>query len=532
MRRRAVLLTALTAVLALGLLVDLQVFGAADPATWVPDVAVGWSFLVAAGTVALRARGDRLAALLALVGVTWFAGSLVPGLPVLHRGALVHLAFAYPSGRLSRTGLVAVPAAYVAAVVPAAWGSEPGTVALAGALVLAAALHRRTGRGPLGRARQQAALVTTVVAGVLVASAALRSALPGGDADAATLQAYQLTLLVVAVLSARAVVSGRWHQAPVTDLVLQLGGRSGAVAETLARVLHDPSLRVGYRVGDGFVDASGRTVDLPEPGDGRGVTPVLQAGEQIAVLVHDGAVLADQGLLDAVAAAARLSEQNARLQEQVEQRLRDVQGSRERLLVAADSERGRLAQRLADGAERRLTELSDSLERARSATMGATGGADVERAQAELERTRRDLRALAGGLDPYSPAPGGLRTALHELARRSPLSVTVVGGEVVARTEVGAAVWFVCAEALANAARHAQATRACVELTADDTHVRLTVTDDGAGGADLSAGTGLRGLQDRVETLGGVLSVAAGPDSGTVVRATLPVRTTWPGRGA
>lgn len=150
--------------------------------------------------------------------------------------------------------------------------------------------------------------------------------------------------------------------------------------------------------------------------------------------------------------------------------------------------------------------------------------ADVERAQAELDRTRRDLRALAQGLDSYSPAPGGLRAALQELVRRSPLSATVTGPEVVARPEVGAAVWFVCAEALANAARHAHATRTCVELTADDARVQLTVTDDGVGGADPSAGTGLRGLQDRVETLGGELTVDAGPDGGTVVRASLPLR--------
>ena len=527
-RRRVVLLAALVAALGLGLVVDLQVFGADDVAAWVPDVAVGWAFVAAAGALALRAPHDRLAPLLALIGVAWFVGSLAAWLAFLHRGPLIHLAFAYPSGRLSRAGVVAVPTAYVAAVLPGAWSSDPGTVALAGALVVAAFLHRRAGRGPLGRARQQALLVTTAVAGVLVVSAALRLALPGGDADAATLLAYQLTVLVVAVLSARAAASGSWRQSLVTDLVLQLGGRSGAVAEALARVLDDPSLRVGYRSGSSFVDASGRAVDLPESGDGPAVTPVLHAGAQIAVLVHDRAVLADQALLDAVAAAARLSAQNAQLQEQVEQRLRDLQDSRERLLVAADTERRRLAQGLADGAGRRLAELATTLQRARFAAADQAHDADVdvdvERAQAELDRTRRDLRALAEGLDPYSPAPGGLRAALQDLARRSPLSATVTGPEVAARPEVGAAVWFVCAEALANAARHAHATRTCVELTADDARVQLTVTDDGVGCADPSAGTGLRGLQDRVETLGGELTVDAGPDGGTVVRASLPLR--------
>ena len=513
----------LAGALALGLAVDLHVLGPDDPAAWVPDVTVGWAFLVAAGVRARQARSAQAAVLLALTGVTWFAGSLVPGLVLLHRGPLVHLAFAHPTGRWSRAAAVAVPVAYAAAVLPGAWGSEPGTVALACGLVVAAVLHRRAARGPLGRARQQALGVTTAVAGVLVVSVAVRALLPGGQADALTLAAYQLTLVAVAVLAARAVPSGPERRVPVTDLVLQLGGRSGAVAEALARVLDDPSLRVGYRLGDGFVDASQRVVELPEPGDGRAVTPVLHAGKPVAVLVHDAAVVADPALLDALAVAARLSEQHAHLQSQVQQRLQDLQDSRERLLRAADTERTRLAQRVTEGAERRLDELAEVLRRARSASPGQAGGTVVEAAQEELDRTRHDLRRLAAGLDPWSAASGGLREALRELARRSPLPVSVMGPDVAPGREVGAAAWFVCAEALANAARHAHATRARVELAVDGAFLQVTVVDDGAGGADPADGTGLRGLQDRVETLGGHLTVAAGPSSGTEVRAVLPL---------
>lgn len=524
-RQRALLLGTVAAALALGLVVDVHALGADDPAAWLPDVAVGWAFLIAAATLTLRASGGRLAALLAAAtGVMWFAGTLAPELVLLHRGPLVHLAFAHPAGRLSRAGVVAVPAAYVAAFLPGAWGSESGTLALAAGVVLAAFLHRRAARGPLGRARQQALLVTTAVAVVLVVSAALRLLWPQGDTYAATLLAYELTLVVVAVLAAGRTGSGPDRQAPVTDLVLQLGGGSGAVAEALARVLDDPSLRVGYQDGGVFVDASGRAVGLPEPGDGRAVTPVLHAGEQVAVLVHDAAVLADRALLEAVAVAARLSQEHASLRGQVEQRLAEIQDSRARLLTAADTERTRLARRLADGAGQRLVELAERLQRARSAAGGRVDGADVEGAQAALNRTLDDLRTLAAGLDPSSSASGGLLAALRELARRSPLQVTVTGLEVVPRREVGAAVWFVCSEALANAARHAQATRADVELAVDDADLQLTVTDDGVGGADPSAGTGLRDLRDRVETLGGRLDVTAGLDGGTEVRAVLPLR--------
>lgn len=522
-RPRVLLLVAVAVALLVGLLGDLLVLGVDDPAAWVPDVAVGWAFLLAAGAVALRATGSRPALLLALVGVTWFVGTLVPPLALLHRGPLVHLALAWPSGRLPRPVAVVVALGYVAAAVPRAWGSETGTIALAVGLVLAAVLHRRAARGPLGRARQQALRVTVGVAGVLVVSAAARVGLPRGEADAATLLAYQGALVAVAVLAGRAAGTGSGREVPVTDLVLQLGGRSGAVAEALARLLDDPSLRVGYRAGDGFVDASGRLVELPGPGDGRAVTPVLHAGEQVAVLVHDAAVLTDRALLEAVAVAARLSEEHARLQRQVELRLRDLTDSRRRLLLAADTERARLAQRVADGADRRLAELADSLRRLRSATDDVTAD-DVAAAQDALDRTRDDLRLLAGGLDPSSPVSGGLRAALQDLADRSPLPVTVSGCETAPRPEVRTAVWFVCAEALANAARHAHASSACVELSVDDAWLQVTVTDDGTGGADPAAGTGLRGLQDRVETVGGRLAVGPAAGGGTEVRAALPLQ--------
>ena len=247
---------------------------------------------------------------------------------------------------------------------------------------------------------------------------------------------------------------------------------------------------------------------------------MLHAGGQIAVLVHDAAVLSDPALLEAVTVAARLSQEHARLQQQVELRLRDLTDSRQRLLHAADTERARLAQRVADGADRRLAELAEVLQRVRP----VADADDVAAAQVALDRTRADLRVLAGGLDPSSAASGGLRAALQDLADRSPLPVTVSGPETAPCPDVRTAAWFVCAEALANAARHAHATRACVTLLVDGAWLQVTVTDDGTGGVDPAAGTGLRGLQDRVETVGGRLTVGPGAGGGTEVRALLPLQ--------
>jgi signal transduction histidine kinase len=295
-----------------------------------------------------------------------------------------------------------------------------------------------------------------------------------------------------------------------------LGGeRSGAVRDALARALGDPSLEVGYRDGDGFVDASGRAV-VPHTGDAaRAVTLVQHLGEPVAVLVHDPAVLADAALLDAVAAAARLVARNDRLRAHVEARLGDLEESRRRLVAAADAERGSLAERLADGAEQKLATLADLLARMPSADNGIGG------VRTELDRTRDDLCRLAAGLGPVG-APG-IEPALRDMAARCPVPVRVDVRGTPLDAHIAQTVWFVSAEAVTNAVKHAGATRIGIELVADRDSVVLTVTDDGAGAADPAAGSGLRSLADRVDALGGCLRVHSPLGRGTTVSATLPV---------
>jgi signal transduction histidine kinase len=505
-----------------GVGVDLAVFGPADVIGWLPDVVVGWTFLGGALLVRRRAPGNPLGLLMGLTGLLWFLGGIVPGLAFAHRGPLVHLLFAYPTGRLSPVGRVVVPAGYLVAVLPGTWSDEFVAVLLAGALLGAVVLHRNAAAGPIRRARQQAALVAATVGLVVVGSALARLVFPQGDADRITLLAYELSLCAAGVAVCRGVLGSTWRRAPVTDLVVQLGGdRSGEVRNALARELGDPSLQIGYRVGPGYVDVAGQPLDLPLPGSDRAATEVAHLGRPVAVLLHDPAVLTDAALLDAVAVAARLARQNARLQADVDARLAELEDSRRRLVAAADAERDRLVQRLADGAERRLAEVSDTLALAGTSAIGDTV-ADLSRAQGELDRTRRDLRELAGGLNPHHVRPGGIRTALRELAARCPVPVSVDVPEQPLPAGTDAAVWFVCSEAVANAVKHAGADLISVHVAVDRGAVRLTVTDDGGGGADPALGSGLRGLVDRVETLGGRVDVVSAPGEGTVVCATLP----------
>ncbi|HET6548856.1 MAG TPA: ATP-binding protein, partial [Solirubrobacter sp.] len=255
-----------------------------------------------------------------------------------------------------------------------------------------------------------------------------------------------------------------------------------------------------------YIDASGRSLALPEAGSARALTKV-----DGAALVHDPAVLGDPLLSDSVAAAARLAAANARLHAALTAQVDELEASRRRLLAAADDERRRLEQRLRDGVERRLAALADRLER------DGTAG----RARELLARTRADLRELARGLHPTSDT--GLAGALAELAGGSavPVELAVADGRVDAEAE--AAAYFVCAEALANATKHAAAGRVVIAVRRDDARLTVEVADDGAGGADAERGTGLRGLADRLEARGGRLLVDSPAGGGTRLVAEIPL---------
>lgn len=141
----------------------------------------------------------------------------------------------------------------------------------------------------------------------------------------------------------------------------------------------------------------------------------------------------------------------------------------------------------------------------------------------QLAKVRRELAELAAGLHPFRGQ--GLAAALEELARRSPVPVEldVRVGQAADETEV--ALYFICAEALANVAKYAGASHVRISAATEQGRVVLAISDDGVGGADVGRGTGLRGLSDRVETLGGTFTVASEAGRGTRIVAELPLAT-------
>jgi signal transduction histidine kinase len=189
-------------------------------------------------------------------------------------------------------------------------------------------------------------------------------------------------------------------------------------------------------------------------------------------------------------------------------------------------ERRRLERDLHDGAQQRLVSLALTLRVAREkldAEPGETGRL-LDRSREELDQALRELRDLARGIHPAVLDDRGLGAAVEALAARAPLPVEVVSNLPDRRLpdQVEVAAYFVVSEALTNVAKHASAMKASVALTQHDGRLAVEVSDDGAGGADLGRGTGLRGLAERVAAIGGRLEIDSNFGHGTIVRASLP----------
>jgi PAS domain S-box-containing protein len=204
----------------------------------------------------------------------------------------------------------------------------------------------------------------------------------------------------------------------------------------------------------------------------------------------------------------------------------ELAASRVRIVEASDAERRRLERNLHDGAQQRLVATSLTVRMAaRRLADDPTAREMLDRAGDELIRALEELRELARGLHPAVLSDHGLRAAIEAVADRAPVPVTVdvPAGERLPET-IEAAAYFVVCEALTNVAKYAHASEARVRVERSDGQAQVEVVDDGVGGADESGGSGLRGLADRVEALGGRLVVTSPAGQGTTVRARLPVR--------
>jgi signal transduction histidine kinase len=273
------------------------------------------------------------------------------------------------------------------------------------------------------------------------------------------------------------------------------------------------------------VGIDGTTVK-PAAAEGRTVTVLERRGERIAAIVHDAALAEDPALLQSVSAAAGLALENERLLAELRAQLEQLRQSRVRIVEAGDTERRRLERNLHDGAQQRLVSLALALGLAQSKIHNEPAAADemLDAAREELTAALSELRELARGIHPAVLTERGLSYALTTLAERAPVDVELdVQLDRRPPPAIEAAAYYVVAEALANIAKYAEATTASVLVTTDDQRLRVEVGDDGVGGADPTAGSGLRGLADRVQAFGGELRVISSRGEGTQILAELPV---------
>ena len=538
---RPVLLLLAVAGALLGLAAEWVAFGWDDPRHWVPDLAVGWSYIACGLVGRWRRPNSGTGPLMVAVGFTWFLGNFasvdVPPIAwlathalYLHRGPLIHCVLSYPTGRLTSgldRGVVAI--GYLAAAVTPIARNEVATAVLGALLIAVAVRSYAASIGPARRARLWRC------SGDGRRDRALRERLgPIGIPDSCRQRSRASRLRGCVVRGRRG--SPDW----AASCELGAGDRHGSggraaqspsatLRDALAGALGDPTLEVGFWLDESgrYVDAQGRPFEITPAGAGRAVTPIELDGRPLGVLVHDPAVLDDPGLVESIGSAARLAAANARLQAEVRAQVAEVMASRRRLVDVADEERRRLEHRLREGAGQRLDRLTDNLIKGRALaqrSVEAETQALLEQADRQLGRTIEELHELARGLHPRVLEESGLAGALTELVRRSPVPIELQmsAGELPAEIEAG--VYFVCSEGLANVAKHSRATSGEITVAVQDGRfVVVEVVDDGVGGADERIGTGLHGLRHRVEALGGLLVVMSSDGGGPRLTAEIPL---------
>ena len=529
--RRAALVALACAGVALGVIAEQQAYAWRDLSDWLPDLLAGWT-LIGLGIALLGLRRPRGAAtLLLLAGFSWFAFNFentgpaaVQWLAVhaayLHRAPLLQLALAAPEGR-PRTRLTAtgVALAWSAAIVWPLWDNDGTALVLAVVFVAIAAAARRSATGRRSREIAGRGLAAASILCAAIAADALRSLSGAGQGTTdMTVLGYAAAVALTGVLLFKAAMLDAPTSLTERAVTLERGGVT--LRDALRDLLGDPELEIGFAVGPGeLVDDQGRPL-APRSAD-RVATPVTIGGRQVGAVVHERLTLDDDAIRSAVIAAVGLAAERARLQREVGRQADAVHASRRRLLLTEEEERRRLAERLERGPGAALADVERLVHEARPLPVGADALADaLDRTRQQLAHVRPELDALVRGLGGVDRA--GLLPALERLTIGLPVEVDLELAEVTVSPEVASALWFVCSESLANAVKHAEARMVRVALAPANGIVRISVEDDGRGGAN-AGGSGLVGLADRVAALGGRLAVVSPPGGGTQVVAELPL---------
>ena len=349
---------------------------------------------------------------------------------------------------------------------------------------------------------------------------------PAAVAIAAMIAAMPLAI-------ALGIVRGRvFAMGALEDMIGALGAQSSlaGLQNTMSRAFADPRLQLLlWQPPDGrYTDVDGTAVQLSSIDPRRKVTQLHRNGDHLAAVVHDP--MLSEHALEAAASAVRLALANARLQHDLTTSIDELAASRKRVASAADDERRRIEQDLHDGAQQGLVALRIKL--ALLEEIATEDPESIAPALAEagerVDETLDHIRSLAKGIYPPALRDLGLACALGAVARDLPLQV-VMRTDLSRRfaTDVETAVYFCCVEALQNVAKHCGST-ARVDLRASEEPggLRFVVADDGPGfdTALITATRGLTGMRDRLEAIGGELTISSTRGAGTTVTGRVPAR--------
>ena len=377
-------------------------------------------------------------------------------------------------------------------------------------------------------------VLAAMIVQLVVWTAAIVARRISADADGTQVAAWAVAFATSAVAVGFLVGLVRWHLfvgAGIRTVNSRLRRMPDPelVRDLLAEAFQDPELEIAtwserQRT---WVDAAGLALVVPAEGSGRWLTDVGDAGAPSVAIVHDAALRDDTAFIESAAAAASVAFTSDRVAARTAGMVRELKASRSRILAAADSERQRIERDLHDGAQQRLVALCIHLELAAERTPDPIEADELRGLADEVEQALNEIRSLTHGIYPATLLEQGLASAVRSAALRSPVATSVdVEGLGVYPSEISAAVYFCCVEALQNIAKHAPGARSArILLRESGSTLCFSVSDDGPGFRHDSArvGAGMVNMRDRINSVGGKLTVDSRPGHGTRVNGRIPL---------
>jgi signal transduction histidine kinase len=524
---------------------------------------------VFAGLLAWGLRpSNRLGAIMAFAGFAFLVDlfSNLPGLPLYTFGIIVaslplavvvHLLLAFPTGTLrSRLARQTVISGYVVCLVLQI------PLYLFGAAGVPLGLTERPALHTAGVWTQRSAGLAVMIVTTYILVRRWRDSSPGARRVLGPLYLYGVFAVLFVPVSG-AVIGPELHWSPYllyftqstemavvpvlfTIAVLRGGfARTGEVQELatwlaadasrqqtlvqgLAMTLGDPSVELVYWSGDqdGYVDRDGRPATLPGDEQPRATQEIRTQSRLVGAVIYDTTLNPDAEEVAAIGQVVALAVDRDRLTAELGVNREELRRSRARIVEAGQRERREVALALHDGLQGRLVMLSVRAARLASAgDVSVATGAEAEKLHRELGQAAVDLRDVVHRIMPAALIERGLRAALEDLVDRTPMrtSLSVLAPAERLPDYLEGLAYFVVAEALTNALKHSHGDHIAVSVTMDAETIRLSVQDNGLGGALVNEGLGLRAMQDRLDALGGTLQVGDGPTGGTHLVAVLPV---------